>query len=406
MLDKLYQPTFIGGDTERILPRCVPQLYRALLLELPDYVAAPESERSSLVFLNGNTLEIYPAERIKISAGTPVILADATAFIPKIYEAMFGRTADDVYAPTIRNPNAVISVVTGSDWTLGQIRKAVGRQLSERQQALSRSVKTMTGEEFDPSQVPVNIDLYGQSVVRDALTLIKGLAENHKSLVVVTHKTWREPLETTIKGAYPELFSRMAFGHYGALRGTNQYQHYEAIALIGMFRIPYDVIYRRAQIWMRHLDPTYHETIPLQTIIRDKPYHGKTEGHSYRTFDHWLADALVCLVEEGEMIQCVERIRPHATTERKYVYIFASRPFARFVSHLTAKKTLISYFVNARIQMCRTALQTAAAKEEPVPSVWELARQFRLSMPEAATIRAEFVSQNRWKTIDESAITQ
>jgi hypothetical protein len=398
LIERLYQPTFLGGDREtRILQRCVPQLVRALNLEIAEYAANPQEERSSLIFLVGSTMEVYPTERIKIPAKIPVVMADATAFIPPIYEAMFDREADDIYAPTIRNPNAVVTVVTGSDWTISQIKKQVGEALTERKKLLKQTVTTITGEEVDLSDAPTGDELYSVALIRDALSLIKGLAESHKSLLVVTHKLWREPLESTIKGAYPDMHT--VFGHFGALRGTNEYKDIEAIALLGMFRIPYEVVFRRAQVWMRYIDPTRHEKINPQTVIKFKPYDGQVKGHGYRTFDHWLADALVCQIEEGEMIQCIERIRPHATSERKYVYVLANRPFARFVGHFSSKKTLVDHFSNKRLLKARKMLEDAWAAGKPTLTVRELSKSAHISTRVAAKIRTDFMSQVRDKTL-------
>lgn len=389
MLADLYQPTYVGGDKQtRILHRCVPQLFRAMQLEMPDYEADPKADRSSLIFLVGSIMEVYATDKIRVSYRTPILLADATAFIPDLYAAMFSREIDQIYAPVIRNPNAQIVVVTGSDWTLSQIRSQIGPQLQERAKAVTK-VTALTGEEVDLSDIPLGDELYQAKVVRDALDLIKGLAERHTSLMVVTHKTWREPLETTIKGVYPDL--NVAFGHFGALRGTNLYKDFEAIALIGMFRIPYDVIYRRAQVWMRHIDPVRQERIDPETIVRIKPYHGQKEAHGYRTFDHWLADALVCLVEEGEMIQCIERIRPHASSNHKYVYVMANRPFARFINGFVTKKDLLDLFTNTKHRAIYEEVKREMVKGLKPPSRRELARRYHVSPREVAKIfeRAE-----------------
>jgi hypothetical protein len=354
ILSQIYQPSFSGTEPEDVYPRSVPALFHVISREFPAYVEEPTNKRPSCMHMVQGKIEVYAADKITIRASTPVIIADATS-IPELHRAMFGREVV-TYSPTIRNPNAEVTVFHGSDWTKTHIYRELGAAMQDRQRMLTaekRKIVSIEGKEFDPSTVPVSEDLYQSKLVRDVMAIIKHLVEKHSSLLVVTHKNLKELLESVVEATYPEWVAddtmpRLAWGHYGALRGTNSYQHYEAVALIGAFRIPYEAMWRRIQMWAWLLG--IQEPIPPDIVKAPMSYDAEESdaGHEYYTFQNMFADKFVNMVERGEMQQCAERIRPHSTNKKKYVYVFASRPALSFVSHVASKTALVNQVVGTK----------------------------------------------------------
>jgi DNA polymerase III delta prime subunit len=323
LLERVYQPYFMGGDIATIRKRVVPPLLQALLHELPDYLADPEFNRPSAIHLIDGVLEIYEQNPVLFPRQVPMIVADATS-LPILYQGMFQREVK-VYQPKVRNPAAEVMVVHGSDWTKSQIYTELGKDL-----ALLKA------------QEPLNENVYHRRVVRDALAIIRGLLEKHEKLLVVTHKNIRELFEELFKD--DPAFPRVAWGHYGALRGTNTYAEYPAVCLIGAFRVPYDVVYRRISAWAYLLK--IKDDISAETVIKPAVYDTQSSGHGYRTFNHWFGDLFVNMIETGEMIQSAERIRPHATGSKKYVYVLASRPALPYVTRVIHKKEFMKAFIH------------------------------------------------------------
>lgn len=396
-IETVYQPTYVGGDQEvRLFPRYMPAYFHTLRVEHQRFLNDPDAERSSLIFMiGGSMIEAYPTEVIKIPYRIPIIVADATALVPEALESMFRRPKSRIYAPMLYNPNANISVVVGSDWTLTSIERQLGKTLKNYKALLKAAPKNILMEPQDLSDAA--IEAFPNKMVEQAIGFIRGLGERHPSLLVVTHLKWKELLETVMSNQHRNLVysatgtKRISFGHYGALRGTNIYKDYAAVMLLGMWRIPYDVIYRRAQVWMSYIAPEQEEHIPYETVIRFKPYKGQTKGHGYRTFDHWLAALLVDQVEEAEMIQCMERIRPHATSEAKHVYIFANRPCASLVTNVVNRNDLLPALEGASQNIIYNQIMEALKADSPTPPIRLLAKQHNKSTREIQRIRTQAV---------------
>ncbi len=375
-LEQVYQPPHRENSAANVLPRVVPDLYEAVRKELADFVRDRNNQLPSAVHLVAGTLEIYPMRKIQIRARTPIIIADATAMIPELYEPVFERDLDEIYAPDIRNPNAKIEVVYGSDWTISEIDRSLGKEIKDRERALPTHVETLLGESLDLSETPYAPDDFGKNkLFTEYMDIIRTLLEKHTTLLVVVPKRVRGLLEDYVKHNYPDWSERQKFNHFGNLRGTNRYKDMEAIALIGQYRIPYNVLWRRIQAWGRLLE--FDEPIPYQMVFKGKPYHGRDDGHSYRTFSHEFAQRFVDFVEEGEMIQAAERIRPHATGENKYVYVFASRPAVTWVTE-TVKKS--QFFKTSRqdspINKIKAFLIERFKAGEPTPTRDEVCSLF------------------------------
>lgn len=365
-----FQPTFITGDAQHIRKRCLPQFYKAIANELPDYTDNIVQNLPSCIHLVGDQMEIYAQEPITFSSNVPLIVADATA-LPILYDAMFRREVD-VYAPQVKNTNAEIIVVHGSDWTKSQIASEIGKQI----------ISFKKTNEIDTESI------YDQRIVRDALNIVSGLASRHEKLLVITHKNIRELFEKLIG----EKFDNIAWGHYGALRGSNSYQEFDAVVLIGAFRIPYDVMYRRISAWARLLG--LNEELPTDTVIKAKAYDGQTVGHGYRTFDHWFSDLYVNMVEAGEMIQSAERIRPHSSDAKKYVYMVASRPALNYVGHVMSKNEFMKQFMETKEKHIKDFLLTFYAENGEYPSYRIVAEKFATSNSVIQKIRQKLEVEN------------
>lgn len=375
VLEEDYQPTYKGGENVNIHLRCMPMLYSALQLELDSYVADTENVLPSFLHLVSGKLEIYQMEKLWVSSSTPVIAADATAMIPEMYSATFKRELD-IFSPTIRNPNAEVVVIRGTDWTLSQLEQKLGRELRDREKRLStRVAKDITGEDFFLDDIPSNPELYDSKLLKDAIDMIVSLAERHSNMLVVVHKKWRNVIEDILKYSYPKTYRRLAFGHYGALRGTNAFKDYEAVVLIGVARIPYDALWRRIQAWGRLLE--INEEIPFKMGYYPSPYHNTTIGHSYWTFEHPFARRFADMIEIGEMIQCQERIRPHASSEKKTIYVSASRPSANYVSKVLTKTELLNYYRgDSKINRMKQFMINSIKNNKIIPTKHEMMNRF------------------------------
>jgi hypothetical protein len=374
VLVDFYQPTFLSGDTQDIRKRCLPQLHKAITNELPDYIQNKNRNLPSCIHLVRDTLELYAQEPITFSASVPLIVADATA-LPILYDAMFKREVD-VYAPQVKNENAEIIVVHGSDWTKSQIAQEIGKQIAG----------------FKKDNTLISEDIYDQRIVRDAINIISGLSEKHDKLLVITHKNIRELFEKLVG----ERLKNISWGHYGALRGSNAYADFEAVVLIGAFRIPYDVMYRRISAWARLLG--LDDELPTDTVIKAKSYDGQTVGHGYRTFDHWFADMFVNMIEAGEMIQSAERIRPHSSDKKKYVYMVASRPALNHVSKVVAKREFMKQFMQTKEDHIRDFLIEYKRVNREYPPYRLVTEKFATSNSVVQKIRQKLESSDEKET--------
>jgi hypothetical protein len=340
-LHTYYQPEYLGDDPDQVLPRCVPFVYDAIKLEIASYVADPENKLPSRIHLVSGKLEVYPMAKVRISSNTPVIAANATGMMEELYEAMFGRTVE-VFQPVINNPNATTTVFHGSDWTLSTIEQQIGKELRERQRRIEYPILDIKGQELDLSTLPVKDKLYDAPIIKDARDVVKVLAERHPELLVVTHKRIVGVLKELFEEAYPDAAARLHWGHYGSLRGTNKFKDVPAAVMIGLPRMPYNVMWRRIQAWGSLLE--LDEPIPYEMSYLPSPYHTKNAGHTHYTFTHPFARKFADDYEIGEMIQCQERIRPHATNEEKHVYVFASRPAGNFVDEIKTKRAALDFY--------------------------------------------------------------
>jgi 5S rRNA maturation endonuclease (ribonuclease M5) len=316
VIENYYHPNYVPSQTNVVKKRCLLDIYRAIRDEMPIWTQKPHEDTPSRVHLTSKGLEVYIKPKIQLLRHTPLIVADATA-LPELYGALFKRSVE-VYQPRIFNPNARIIVVRGSDYTKTAMRAQLGDALYSLKRAKARA-ETLLGEALKLDDiVDPDVERYHSRMLYDARAVIEGLSEQHSDLLVVTHKDFRELL-----ALFPWP-SNVHLNHYGALRGTNAYEHCDAVLLIGAFRVPYDVLWRKICAWAVQIGDL--APIPRETVLVETTFPNTDVTTSYRTFAHPFADRFVWMVEAGEMIQSADRIRPHSSHAVKHVYVLANRP--------------------------------------------------------------------------------
>ena len=373
------QPNFISGDEDQVLPRVLPQLVIAIRKELADFTENPDNQIPSAINCVYGKLEIYTRTIAKIPKKTPIVVLDATAF-PKLYDGMFGRTVE-VFAPAIRNKKANVVVLRGSDFTKSQVNRELSKFYDDIDQILAQTqVTNLLGEVVDLSDVqgdPFNI--FESSVLRQVYQLAHTVSSRHGNTLVVTHKIIRKIMEAVTD------IPNVDWGHYGALRGTNKYEDYPAILLIGAYRVPYDTVYRKVAYWSRLLgwfDPIDHELIKKQAL-----YHGTVEEGTYISSNNILLDQYIHMVEAGELIQSAERIRPHSTDEQKFVYLAANRPALNYVTTLGYKKDFIDEGFGSKTASMEDFMRTRYATEGKFPTYAEIIDKFHIGRSKIAEAR-------------------
>ena len=397
MIQEAYQPNFIGSSTDQVMMRCLPQFFGVVLRELNDYTQQADNQFPSCLHLVSGRMEVYAPHILKTRHRTPLVVADATG-ISSLYEAMFNRQVIS-YEPMIRNPNLQTEIIYGSDWTKSQINREIGKSLADRKRLVESHVMTLEGDTFDPSDVPIADDLYQSALISRSLAIVKYLAQQHESLLVVTHKDIKEVLESVVQGAYPESGllhlsdkDRVAWGHYGSLRGTNNYEHYEAVCLIGVFRIPYNILWRRIQMWAWLLG--IREYIEPDTGLQHSYYDydspdGVMMGHEHRSFAHRFAREFVDMVEKGEIQQSATRIRPHSTTKKKTIYFFGSRPALPFVDRLVSQSEWLKKTEDSPHHDLYRHMKKKYDDTAKFPAYREIREQFSVSNSTIRKIRKE-----------------
>lgn len=341
-----YQPNYNYSEMENIPLRCVPTLLTVLKRELDEYPIDVEKDYPTTIHISDGVLKLYAADLPTIPRSVPLVILDATAF-DTLYSTMFRRRVMK-YSPTILNPNAKTIIVTGSDWTKSSINSNIGEAIVARENEIRLQGRVAAAEsrDFARSGVPMDERLSKNNLVQRATEVMLRLCDIHESLLVVTHKDLRFVLEDIADGAasgiiVPKRFrDRLMFGHFGALRGTNQFKDCEAALLIGAYRIPYNALLEKAQVWLALAK--IKDELPKDTVIRPAPYYGTDYGHGYRTFDNDFLDQYVNMVEAGELIQDAARIRPHAGLENKTVYVLANRPALPYTTEIMHIKTFIN----------------------------------------------------------------
>lgn len=332
---RYYQTNYVGDDHDDIQPIRLPHAYKVIERELAEYLEDPHHKRPSCLHLVSGVLEVYPMNRIHISSNVPVIVADATALKADLYCIAFGRDLASIYDPPVYNENTEVIAVHGSDWTISNIEREIGNYMRRRQLA----VKAANGQEVSLEHIWEDSNLTNNALVRRYLDVITTYALLHKTdgLLVVTHKRIRPVVEPIIRKNLPQ--HKIAFAHYGGVRGSNKWKDYKAALLMGTPRVPYDVLWRRIQAWANMA--RIEDPIPFELAYVPTPYDGTNTGHTHINFTHPFAAEYVDWVEVGEAVQAQERVRPHSSHEHKKLYLFSSRPMGREISRVESKTRLL-----------------------------------------------------------------
>lgn len=333
VFEDYYQPTYLVSGVSDIYYRTVPFLYRAVAKEYLWY--AKQVERNIQTDVSQITisrtrfgqipiLTLFRMQTPKISSSTPVVVADATTREPELYQIGFDRRVD-VYAPESRNENLQEHVFWGKDFTTAFRKKKFGAVIRDKKNLKATQAESIFGEKFDLDEIKMTGDVYDDNqAVLDYFDMITYVATKNESCLVVTHKDVQDLLEAPFRAKFPVLQERIKWGHFGALRGDNQYKDLKSAVIFGVPRIPYDVIAKRARAWSAVSGNM--EKMGSEMIYKLSQYGNSNMANEHLTYKHTFAQRLVDIQEKGEIQQATERIRPHVTKEAKQIYYCMTRP--------------------------------------------------------------------------------
>lgn len=362
-----YQPTFHGGsDNPDLKLRCVKELVKVMLRELTWFEDNPNHKLVSCMTLIDGKLRIMGQNTLKIPSRVPVVVADGTA-PQEILEIAFGRESK-IFRPEIRNDKCVTTVIKGSNWTKGQLNRETAGKVGRPKKVAGVDVSTLPGTDH----------ITDSKYIQEAVTLINGLAEKHGQLFVVMYQLLRNILENQIFDTHPHLRNKIAFGHYGATRGTNKFKDWPAALLIGAYRIPYDVLYQQICMWAVLGAREY--VIDKTLVEKELAYDGIDGDYgSYITFAHHFADSIVRQVEESELRQASERIRAHSSDQPKWIYTAFERPALRAVTRTVKKAVFLDEFRPSKRQLIRKLLLEGARNNLEFKGEWKYPSQAQIA---------------------------
>lgn len=394
-----FQPKAIPASAKvEALPPCqMPKFFRALLDELDDFESG--QYYNSRMHIAKGADDVY---RLKVSTLFPlelarnkkVIVADGTA-MPELYGLLFDR-AVEVYQPDLYNDKAKIVQLTGTDLSRSTIQRQIGswaysrlgKAAEEEEEAV---ITDVMGEPIDLDDVPYTEDMYASTALNGIMTMIRsvGLKPEHRRILFVTYKNLRHAIEHRLTKLaetdedYEIILKKMAFGHYGGLRGTNRYQHYDTVLLAGCPRQPYNELHRVIQAWARLKG--YAKYIPNQLAFRPAPYHGKGiySGYTYVTFEDEFAQMFVEMVEAGEVRQCLDRIRIYSSETPKTAYLYMARPSARWITDITSSRMAVARAHDARYAGVEQFVREVYEEFQTFPKFAVVADRFSLSRRKA-----------------------
>ncbi len=387
-----YQPVAPPVFTEvGELPRRVAQpLYNAIMDELEDF-SRGQIYNSRLHQIDGKLFVsgLFP---LRIPASKPIIVADGTAF-PELYGYLFNRSVE-IYSPELYNPEAVIEQLYGSDFTRSSIRKQVGsytyQRLARSDAIQDEAVPDILGEEVDLSAIPVTEDMFDSDALNRMFSLLLEYAATpeYEKVLFVTYKPIKAAFEKRLmdlsmqvsdkQEQYKALFGKLAFGHYGGLRGTNRYKDYDAVMLAGCPRQPYRQMHMRIQAWARMAKKK--DYIPYEIVPKPAPYHGINiyEGYTYYTFEDAFADQFVKMYEEGEIRQCMDRIRLYSRG-KKHALLLMGRPAVKWVTSVESSRKRTTIADESRGREVLDFIAEIESLFTKLPSVPTLVKKFGIS---------------------------
>jgi hypothetical protein len=368
---KAYQrPPMAGDDEATVTSYVLEPLYRAIREEMPGYLSGlPENEhRPSILYVVGDAIHLYNDQTIKAPEKAPIIYIDGS--LPVVLEAlprvMFGRKKSKTYRPTIYNPNSLTVQVRGDDYTktglkLSAVGQAIEAAKAAQREDIPESVKALQPER----------QKHVGDKVEEALEIIRYVASLHQQVLVVTHNFWDKRLEEERQLFYPEI-SNVTITHYNALRGRNEYKGYDAAVLLGVPRLRVNDLVRYAQVWMWHIAQIDGEDALINPVVSDereyvpRPYPGTPNGIHIPKYKHWMVSGLSDLYEDGEMVQCGERIRQHSTADDKTIYVFGNVPCTVHVDVVLPNEDFLTEARDPAIRTLKQEMMEYAAQYRTV----------------------------------------
>lgn len=383
-----FQPIAPPAFTEvKDLPRrIVEPLYNAVMDELDDFEKGVEYN-SRLHQIDGR-LYVSSLFPVNIPASKPIIVADGTAY-PELYGYLFNRSVE-IYSPELYNPDAVVEQLYGSDFTRSAIRKQLGNYVYNKLATSDPEddvIDDILGEEVDLADVPVTEDMADADTLNRIFNLLLEYAANpdFNKVLFVTYKSVKTMFERRLKllaarkgDEYKLLLDKLAFGHYGGLRGTNRYKDYDAVLLAGCPRQPYRQMHMRIQAWARMAGK--HDHIPYNVVPKPAPYHGVEiyEGYTYFTFEDEFADKFVRMYEEGEIRQCMDRIRLYSGGN-KHALLLMGRPAAKWITSIESSRRRTNQAEEERGRPILEFIEQIETAFNKLPSANDLVKNFGIS---------------------------
>lgn len=311
------------------------------LYEDPDY------RWNSRVNIIGHNYAFYPMTPFPIPMKTPVIALDATGS-PVKYKKSLGRDILDNKS-LVREPATATFVFMGSGFSISAIRKdahetsAIPADLLKNEwAAVARAViegNDEAAEDALDADALEQLDL--NAAISDALKVIQQIAVRHDNLFVVTYKALEKKLKDEMWKISVELSLKLEWGHFRALRGSNEFEHMDAVLIIGTPRPP---LVETAMA----LSALFHdeELLDLSLGRVALPYHstGALPGAKTTMFADPRTHDFINELEAGEIEQDLARIRPHTSKRGKFVYLLTERPAAPWVTHMVDYRKVVEQF--------------------------------------------------------------
>ena len=372
--DDLFDQT---PDVESIPMRCVPRLIAIMRREIGRLQF--NQDFASCIFVIDSVMELYFHTVIRIAKSKRVIVADGTGN-SELYRLVLNREPVIVGGDVI-NPLTKTVVLYGSDFTRTAIKTQTGSLIYDFEQWLEEK-DWLPYDWREIEKAPVSDDFYDSSLLKKAFAALRWAASRHRSLLVVTHKSIRALLEYRFSALEPHYGDFVQFAHYGSLRGTNRYQELDAVMLIGCPRVSYQLLHRRINAYASLVESL---AVDFDLTYVPQPYDGTYSGYASLSFVDPFAHRFLTWYEQSEIIQALERIRPHTSSSPKTVYLCLSRPAARAVTDVKPIASVIRTKPN-HAEAFAYALDSLR-RSGALPTYREVSDRFRMS---ASTVKSIF----------------
>ena len=373
---KAYHPDMFEENVyKRVIPDLIPLLR-------DEYIAwSNNTLNGGRVIVKDRKFTIYHKEITRIPNRFPVIVADATG--SSIYEAMFfGRKLSFVEAEIV-NPELDAVQIVGSDFSYTEFGRQAGKiyyqlfdevensdilladsiknSIEQRITAIrnggplttASSIMFMDKKTMEVGEITVRELMREVGVDEDSFSSVSPMLKNimaiftylpqyhtgEKILFVLPLKIKNIVLD--LFGDYIKKIDNIVIEHYGSLRGTNIYETYPIVVLIGTFRIPYQIVAEKVSLWA-NVGGIDVDTNKLQILKFKEDEYFRFIGFADYADDEF-PNELLNMIESGEMIQSMARIRPYTRKEKKIVYILSNREVIR--RDFITKKSWVRSFV-------------------------------------------------------------